>query len=66
MTTKTVHINEIRVGNQVVMFGDLIATITSTYPTGKGWQKLYGYFGNEVNNLGLIEQANCYLEVVTK
>lgn len=64
MKTEKIHINQIKVGDKVLMFGDLVAIITGTQITGKGHQRIFGYYEGEPNNLGLIEGNDCYLSKV--
>ena len=62
--TIEVHINELEVGDKINHFAGLIATITYTEPTGKGHQRIFGYYDGEESNPHLLEQTNCYLNKV--
>jgi hypothetical protein len=60
MTRK--HINDIKAGDIVVVFGDVTATVTATEITGNGYQRVFGVFDD--GDLGMLLNQNCFVDTV--
>lgn len=66
MNITKVHINEIEVGDKINTFSNLVAIITATEPTGKGYQRIFGYYEGEENNPHMLENCNFFLNKVVE
>ena len=67
MLTETTHVNELKKGDEFILFDSVIATITEALIGGKGHLVLYGYSGItefDKTQLGRLMDCNCSVEKV--